>query len=309
MSSYDVAGYKVRFSNNTHGESRAVELTIIGSGGGQFHLLTRTDTIMKRKHIRRACTAALLGALALGSRAQEPALYVYSTIDALLAGAYDGDLTVRQLATKGNFGLGTYNHLHGEMVLLDGTMHHVKADGTVTVADPGERVPLAYVVPFVPTDTFVVESPASARPLAELEASIDARLPNKNLFYAVRVSGAFANVSTRAIAPQVRPYRPLAEVAKEQVVFKRAEVAGSLVGFRSPAFSKGISVPGWHWHFISDGKDYGGHVLAGSLVRGVVTVASVRKFDVQLPANDDFAKADQTQDRSAELHQVESDKR
>ncbi len=245
----------------------------------------------------------------MGARAEQPVLYVYSTIDALLAGAYEGDLTVRQLATKGDFGLGTYNHLNGEMVLLGGTMYHVKADGTVAIADPDEHVPLAYVVPFQPSDTFVVEASAAAKPLTELETAIDARLANKNLFYAVKVSGAFVNVSTRAIAPQARPYRSLAEVSKEQVVFKRTEVAGSLVGLRSPSFSKGISVPGWHWHFISDGKDYGGHVLAGSLVRGVVKVAPVREFDVQLPASDDFAKADQTKDRSAELHQVESGRR
>jgi acetolactate decarboxylase len=276
----------------------------------EVHQPADTKSTMKRNTTTTACAAILLGALALGARAQEPVLYVYSTIDALLAGAYDGDLTVRQLASKGDFGLGTYNHLNGEMVVLGGTFFHVKANGQVAVADPDEHVPLAYVLPFKPSDSFVLDTPATAaKPLAELEAAIDARLPNKNLFYAVKVAGSFTNVATRAIAPQVRPYRPLAEVSKEQVVFKRTETVGSLVGLRSPGFSKGISVPGWHWHFISDGKDYGGHVLSGSLVHGVVQVAAVHELDVQLPANEDFSKADQTKDRSAELHQVESDKR
>lgn len=261
---------------------------------------------MNKKTIVSSCAAILLAASSFAARAAEPALYAYSTIDALLAGAYDGDLTVKQLATKGDFGLGTYNRLNGEMVLLGGTFWHVKADGTVSKADPNERVPLAYVVPFQPTTTLVVESTQS---LAELEALIDARLTNKNVFYAVKVSGDYANVATRAIAPQVRPYRPLAEVSKEQVVFKRAEVAGTLVGIRSPAFSKGISVAGWHWHFISDAKEFGGHVLAGSLIKGVVTVTTARQFNVELPATDDFAKADQAKDRAAELHMVESDKR
>jgi len=264
---------------------------------------------MNKKTFIASCAAVLIGASAFGVRAAEPALYVYSTIDALLAGAYDGDLTVQQLATKGDFGLGTYNRLHGEMVLLGGTFWHVKADGTVSKADPNERVPLAYVVPFQPASSYAVEASSSAMPLAELEALIDGKLPNKNIFYAVKVSGDYSNVATRAIAPQTRPYRPLAEVSKEQVVFKRADVAGTLVGIRSPAFSKGISVPGWHWHFISDAKEFGGHMLSGSLVKGVVTVARVRKLDVQLPDTDDFAKADQAKDRAVELQQVESDKR
>lgn len=69
------------------------------------------------------------------------------------------------------------------------------------------------------------------------------------------------------------------------------------------------SVPGWHWHFISDAKEFGGHVLAGNLIKGEVAVAEVRAFDVQLPATDDFAKADQAKDCAAELHEVESGKR
>jgi len=264
---------------------------------------------MIKKAFVSSCAAILVGAASFGAHAAEPALYVYSTIDALLAGAYDGDLTVAQLASKGDFGLGTYNRLHGELVLLGGTFWHVKADGTVSKADPNERVPLAFVVPFQPTASFEVKRSEPAMPLADLEALIDSKLPNKNVFYAVKVSGDYSNVATRAIAPQVRPYRPLAEVSKEQVVFKRPDVAGTLVGIRSPAFSKGISVPGWHWHFISDAREFGGHVLSGGLVRGVVTMATVREFDVQLPATDDFAKADQAKDRAAELHQVESDKR
>ncbi len=236
-------------------------------------------------------------------------MYIYSTIDALLAGAYDGELTVKQLAAKGDFGLGTYNRLNGEMVALGGTFWHVLADGTVAKADQNERVPLAFVLPFRPSTSFAVKASDQAMPLAQLEALLDGKLANKNVFYAVKVSGEYGDVSTRAIAPQTRPYRPLAEVSKEQVVFRRAAVAGTLVGIRSPAFSKGISVPGWHWHFISDAKDFGGHVLAGSLIKGEVAVAEVRAFDVQLPATDDFAQADQAKDRAAELHEVESGKR
>lgn len=252
--------------------------------------------------------AVVTATAATAASAAEPALYVYSTIDALLAGAYDGDLSVGQLATKGDFGLGTYNHLDGEMILLDGISYHAKADGTVVVAGPDEKVPLAYVLPFKATDGFGVDA-GPARSLAELERLLDARLSSQNLFHAVKVHGTFQDVSTRAIKPQKRPYRPLAEVSKTQSVFEKKQVVGTLIGLRSPAFSRGFSVVGWHWHFVSDDRAFGGHVLAARFVGGTVGIASVHQVDVDLPTTSDFATADQAKDRAAELHQVETGKR
>ena len=80
-------------------------------------------------------------------------LYTYSTIDALLAGTYDGDLTIRELSAKGDFGIGTYNRLDGEMLAIDGVFYHAKADGSVVIAGPLEKTPLAYVTHFHPTQT------------------------------------------------------------------------------------------------------------------------------------------------------------
>ncbi len=239
------------------------------------------------------------------TEADKPALYIYSTIDALLSGAYDGELTVKQLVSKGDFGLGTYNRLDGEMLVLGGVPYHFTADGSVTVAKPDDRIPLAYVLPFKPTLRFTLAGSPKAMSLADIEADIDARLPNKNLFYAVDVTGQFTGITTRAIAAQVRPYRPLAELVKTQVLFPRASATGTMVGIRSPAFSKGVSVPGWHWHFISTDKSYGGHVLAIGLVDAVANITPSHKVDLDLPANEDFANSDQTKDRAAELHQVE----
>lgn len=265
---------------------------------------------MKTKHTLLAlCISMALAPISSRAVAAEPALYVYSTIDALLAGAYDGDLTVKELSSKGDFGLGTYNHLDGEMVVLAGVNYHVRADGSVSIADPSDKVPLAYVLPFKPTNNLDVGTELAGRPLAEMEAYIDARLPSKNLFYALQISGQFTGMTTRAIAAQVRPYRPLAEVSKTQILFKRESINGTMVGIRSPAFSKGISVPGWHWHFISDDKSYGGHVLAAGLQNGQIKFAAIRHFDVDLPKTDDFANADQAKDRAVELHAVESAQR
>jgi acetolactate decarboxylase len=279
-------------------------------------LAQKSSSSPLRSAIRRGWTFGLMGLMGLAVvlsgcatvkslEAGKPALYVYSTIDALLSGAYDGELTVGQLVSKGDFGLGTYNRLDGEMLVLGGVPYHFKADGSVTVAKPDDKIPLAYVLPFRPTHRFTLAGSPAAMSLTDIETAIDARLPNKNLFYAVDVTGQFTGITTRAIAAQSRPYRPLAELVKTQVLFQRASATGTMVGIRSPAFSKGVSVPGWHWHFISTDRSYGGHVLAIGLVNAVANVTPSHKVDLDLPANEDFANSDQTKDRSAELHQVE----
>ena len=61
-------------------------------------------------------------------------VYQTSTMGALLDGVYDGDVTIAELLTHGDFGLGTFNHLDGEMVVLDGVCHHLRSDGSATVA-------------------------------------------------------------------------------------------------------------------------------------------------------------------------------
>ncbi len=229
-------------------------------------------------------------------------LYTYSTIDALLAGTYDGDLTIRELSAKGDFGIGTYNRLDGEMLAIDGVFYHAKADGSVVIAGPLEKTPLAYVTHFHPTQTIKSEA---ALPLLELEKWLDARLQNLNLFYAIRIDGVFRDVSVRAVAPQDKPYKPLAEVIKTQSIHDYPTTRGILIGIRSPAFSKGISVPGYHWHYLTEDRQHGGHVLKLTLVQGSAQVAPIGELDLQIPRNEAFAQADQSKDRTEETRQVE----
>ena len=66
-------------------------------------------------------------------------LFQTSTITALSAGDYDGELTVAQLKEQGDFGLGTYDALDGEMIVLDGVGggdHLPAALGALDAASP-----------------------------------------------------------------------------------------------------------------------------------------------------------------------------
>jgi len=229
--------------------------------------------------------------------------FQYGTIDALLAGAFEGELTVKELENKGDFGIGTYNRIDGEMILVDGIAYKAKSDGTVTLADTSEKIPFAVATTFKPTITFTENVPAT---LQQLEQMLDAKLANINGFYAIRLQGKFKQISTRAISPQNKPYKTLAEVAKTQSVFNFTDTSGELIAFRSPPFSKGFNVPGYHWHFLSTDKKQGGHVLSLTLESYTVSIMPLFDIDLKIPNNVSFANTNQTIDRAAELKTVES---
>src|ERR1700744_1391775 len=132
-------------------------------------------------------------------------VYQTSTMGALLDGVYDGDVTIRELLRHGDFGLGTFNGLDGEMLVVDGVCYQLRGDGSASVADPERRTPFAVVTWFAAARTFDVSQPGA---LAELKARIDESLPSTNLIVAVRVTGDFSEIRTRTVTEQHRPYPP-----------------------------------------------------------------------------------------------------
>jgi acetolactate decarboxylase len=226
-----------------------------------------------------------------------------STIDAILAGVYDGQLTGKELLEHGDFGIGTFDGLDGEMIVLDKTIYQVKADGTVHRPSPATKTPFAVVVPFAADRQISI--PAGLD-LAAFQQFVDNNLPNKNLFYAIRVTGRFNTMKTRSVPAQEKPYPPLVEVTKQQSVFNMNNVSGTLVGFKSPAYVKGINVPGYHVHFLTDDLAAGGHVLDFTIAGGTVEIDSCNKFFMILPDDGGaFGAVDLERDRSEELHKAE----
>ena len=174
-------------------------------------------------------------------------LFQASTIGALLHGSYDGDLTFAELAERGDLGLGTLNGLDGEMIAIDGEFLRADVDGDVTAVGPEEQTPFAVVTRFEPT--VEAEIPAGLDHEAIL-AALDELAPEGEATFAVRLDGRFATVRARSVPRQSPPYRPLGEVIADQHVFELADVEGSMVGFRFPAYVEGIEVAGYHLHFI-----------------------------------------------------------
>jgi acetolactate decarboxylase len=216
-------------------------------------------------------------------------LYQTSTMSALLDGIYDGSVTIAELLEHGDFGVGTFNHLDGEMVVNEGVCFHLFSSGGARVAHPDELTPFAAVTTFEADSRFDVVGPTSR---SELLALIDERLSSENLFYAIRVTGRFATVSTRTAARQEAPYRPLAEATDDETERTFPGTAGVLIGFRTPDYEQGISVAGYHLHFLEDGHTAGGHAFDFVLDDGVVEISTVLELRLSLPTSGPFLAAD-----------------
>ena len=223
-----------------------------------------------------------------------------STIDALLAGAYTGITPCNQLLQYGDFGIGTFDRLDGEMILVDGRMHQVKADGKVYTPDSHTTTPFAIVCRFTPDTTIPVTKTMTGQDIKQL---IDARLPDQNRFYAFKIAGRFNAVRTRSVPAQQPPFQPLVKVTASQPEFTRINVSGIIVGFRCPPFVKGINAPGYHLHFLADSNDFGGHVLDFSIADGTIQADACNRFLMLLPESRD--SMDLSRDRSRELQQAE----
>jgi len=210
-----------------------------------------------------------------------------STYSALQAGDYNGTMTLKELGTHGDFGLGTFNALDGEMILLNGTFYQVKSDGTVSVANDSMKTPFADVTSFEPTSQLVL---ASSTPLnySELQLYLDNQLPTKNIFYAVKITAECSYVEVRSPPKQVMPYPPLSEALKNESIFNLHNVTGTFVGFFSPQYANGTCVPGWHFHFLTTDDEHGGHVLDVTLQNATIQIDDLTTLSLVLPNTSSF---------------------
>jgi acetolactate decarboxylase len=226
-----------------------------------------------------------------------------STIDALLSGAYDGDMACKKLLQYGDFGIGTFDKLDGEMVLINGKIYQVKADGNIYKPDLDLKTPFATVCKFQPDLTITLQSGLDYTAVGIV---INNLISDQNTFAAVKISGVFKRMKVRSVPEQKKPYPPLIMVTKNQPEFVLNDVKGTIIGFRSPDFVKGINVPGFHFHFISAKLNQGGHVLDFELMSGICKIDICNEYLLILPGGIKSLKdIDLSKDRSAELEKVE----
>jgi acetolactate decarboxylase len=231
-------------------------------------------------------------------------LYQVSTATALVEGIYQGAVRVGTLRQHGDLGLGTFEHLDGEMVIVDGHVFQVRSDGSVRECDDDVLSPFAVITRFAPEETVTV---AQCPDLNHLTSRFDALRPSDNFFFALRVDGHFDYMHARAMCRTPEGV-PLVQAAAVQPEFTFHQVSGTLVGFWTPEYAKTLNVPGYHLHFVSDDRQSGGHLLQCRGTNLRLQIQREGDYHIALPETEDFFTADLRRDPSTDLTKAEGEK-
>jgi acetolactate decarboxylase len=262
------------------------------------------DALQERAaRTRESPEEIILSALADALEVEHATLFQVSNSTALTQGVFDGAVTIRELKEHGDFGLGTFDGLDGEMIALEGVFYRADAEGDVTVVDDTALAPFAVITEFPDASPFTLPSIAS---FTDLATQLDGHRTSDNLFYAVRVDGHFARIKARAF-PRQAEGTALAEAAAAQSEFTFTDVDATLVGFWTPTYARTINVAGWHVHALTADQLRGGHVLDVMGESLTVLMAELADVRMAIPATEDFLEADLTQDLSDQLAKAESD--
>ncbi|HWO36370.1 MAG TPA: acetolactate decarboxylase [Candidatus Acidoferrum sp.] len=232
-------------------------------------------------------------------------LYQVSTATALVEGIYEGAVRVSTLREHGDLGLGTFEDLDGEMVIVDGHFFQVRSDGSVREVEDSTLSPFAAITAFSPDPAVTLDD---CPDLAHLTARFDMLRHSDNIFFALRVDGEFEYIHTRAMR-RTKEGVPLVQAAAVQPEFEFHAISGTLVGFWTPEYAKTLNVPGYHLHFISADRTRGGHLLQcrGKNLR--LQIQREGDYHIALPQTEDFLNANLRRDPTAALAQAEGEKK
>jgi len=250
---------------------------------------------------KETCDHIVAAALSQYLETRLHTLFQVSTSAALVEGVYKGAVRVSRLLEHGDFGVGTFVDLDGEMAVLDGVCYQISANGTVAQVDGDRLIPYAVVTQF--SAAFRADH-QEIPDFCGLAAACDKLRDSNNVFYAFRVSGTFHTMKTRVMKP-VSQGTTLKMAASVQQEFRFDELRGTLVGLWSPAFAGSFSVPGYHFHFLSEDRQKGGHVLECRASNIEIDGCAMNEMHVSLPETEEFLKADLTGDPQADLMTAE----
>ncbi|MEP7271936.1 MAG: acetolactate decarboxylase [Acidobacteriota bacterium] len=243
----------------------------------------------------------VMSALADALEIDHSTLFQVSTSTALTQGIYDGVVTIGELKQHGDFGLGTFAGLDGEMLALDGHFYQVQSSGKVSEPGDDAQVPFAVVTAFRAAHEFTIEG---VNGLADLFAHLDHVRRTENLFHAMRIEGRFAHLKTRA-ACKTASGVSLLDATSRQAEFEFSDVSGALAGFWTPSYARTINIAGWHLHFVTDDRTGGGHLLDCRADRLRIQVQELADVRIAMPETAAFLQADLTCDPTKDLEVVE----
>lgn len=239
----------------------------------------------------------------------EPAgdtLYQVALLQSLVQGYYDGIVTVGELKRHGDTGIGTFEGVNGEMIVLDGVVYQAVADGSIATPADDETVPFSNVTFFDVDQTLHLSGIAD---MAALREALDAVVDDlgANCFYMVKLEGTFDQLKVRSEYKQQKPYRPLDEALKQdQTEFDYAGARGTIVGLYCPDYMGDLNSVGWHFHFINEERTRGGHVLQVSVGEAEAAFDMTDGFEMALSREAAFQDMALAKDVDEAIHRAET---
>ena len=233
-------------------------------------------------------------------------MYQVSTLQALALGYTRAVINAGALLKEGDTGLGTFEDVNGEMIVMDGHCYRADQAGHVTVVAPETGVPFAAVAKLYGEQQFLLKNMSDITSVqSELTRKIEERF-GLNSMHVVRIDGEFEKVDARSEAPYRSHHISLKEVlSKTQKAFLFENICGSLVGVYFPDYMDGINMPGWHLHFLSEDRSKGGHVFNVSIREGTAKVDKISSIVINLPKEAAFDTYSLKQDLQDEIKSVE----
>ena len=207
-----------------------------------------------------------------------------STLQALSLGFSKSVVTVEELLRHGNFGLGTFEDVDGEMIVLDGKCYRAKDNGEAELAEGERGTPFAVVCSFQSNRS---EELGKIDTIEQLKDWLTLRIEEDfglNSMYAVRIDGEFSKVDARSESGTCAHHLTLKEaLSVTQKAFVFENIKGSLVCVYYPDYMNGINAAGWHMHFLSEDKKNGGHVFDVSVTCGNAAFCRITSLEIQIP--------------------------
>ena len=242
----------------------------------------------------------------VNNSAERDVINQVSLLQGLTFGDYNGSVPVAQLKELGDTGIGTFDALNGELIMLDGIVYRAAYDGTIEIAADEEMIPFSNVT-FFDIDENIQFS--GIENINSLKDELDKKISQTgdNRFYMIKAEGIFNTMQVRSELPQMKPYKPLAVVLEtDQTFFDYENIEGTVVGLYCPAFMNDLNAVGWHFHFISEDRQAGGHVLDLSAEDINISIDRSDYFAMVLPDNEMFNNFDLTIDQSEDIRKVET---
>ena len=233
-------------------------------------------------------------------------LYQVALLQSLTMGYFDGSISVKDLKTFGDTGIGTFEGLDGEMIFLDGVVYRANQNCKINVVKDDVLVPFANVA-FFHLNEAGGGNMIRMYTKAKVEDGLNYPIA-KNNPHMVKLEGEFSSITVRSEAKQKKPYPTIVEALQAtQKEFTFKNIKGTIIGLYCPDFMSSVNTVGWHFHFISADKKVGGHVLEVDVENAHFTFEKFDDITLLVPMNKNFQDLNFKQDLKEDIRKAEQD--